>query len=740
MEFASKITWGTRLGPLDCSRKRIVISCADRGLDDERDAIALVVERLGMLVSCQEHRRAEPSSRRLSFDAMVLLLRGCRVSESEPGATSVLTRSGVGFAAGLDGDDLACQTFDELMTVAHDAEIARVIALRSGFPRSRLPGFTTPLCFWTNVVKEAVDGVLRDGMRPIIEAAAAIYPNNETFAQYRSQFVSGRLEVRGRQSTSVSEDDHARLQYERCKLHGIPVFAFCIQMDAPVPESVSSTSSWRNELLGCQAANGLDDLRSKASSVLTQWLLSHGPPIGPAGESTSPSRADEHRAIDRRTIITLGAGIIGMLFIAAMNHASGVGIYFTALEPPVPSGEKPEPEVPVPYPRPGSTKFIDEAPSRDEMDPLDRILGELGTTGSGGGLDRLLRRGRKRFWTDPPGEGHTESEGSSPQSPIKKEEEDREPHDGGMISPGSQPGASGSNQSGSPGAPEPPPQEEEDQSERKAMAPRHIDCDVYENLDDGDSEGQSLIAGCSVSPSALLHLEVEASSSGHCRGIDAIGIMWGLDCGGFHILGWSLDPALCSDPGGWMGGVIKEIDFSQGSEVSIEELFCPDGPDRTWSIDWSPDPAEGSTANEHGPDSVIFGVLESKDDSTDVLVSAVHVSGVREFTVRNVDLGSDFVFVLHTKDPAADPNGCLDALSRTAIVTPNASNDPASDDSRKDSEAEDEPYDGFRFSSGAESEAVSEADWLTIPVPGWCEEPAVELQRAAAIVFTGEHE
>lgn len=72
----------------------------------------------------------------------------------------------------------------ELITVFYDGDRATWLATAAGVPKARIPSFTTPLLFWSKVVEEARHGLLRGGIRPIIESAAEMYPNNPTFADF----------------------------------------------------------------------------------------------------------------------------------------------------------------------------------------------------------------------------------------------------------------------------------------------------------------------------------------------------------------------------------------------------------------------------------------------------------------------------------------------------------------------------------------------------------------------------
>ena len=73
-----------------------------------------------------------------------------------------------------------------LSEIFHDPEQAVHLLAAAGFPRARIPRFTTPQAFWSRSLEEARNGVLPGGIRPILEQAAAMYPYNPEFAAYRA--------------------------------------------------------------------------------------------------------------------------------------------------------------------------------------------------------------------------------------------------------------------------------------------------------------------------------------------------------------------------------------------------------------------------------------------------------------------------------------------------------------------------------------------------------------------------
>ncbi len=113
---------------------------------------------------------------------------GVRLSSSDP----LLAR---------DDHEWEDRALDEVARVVTDPEQAVELAVRAGFPESRLPRFTTALGFWARVVREARYGVLPHGALGIIEAARRDYPNNEKLVSLTSRlvehFVCGALVLAG---------------------------------------------------------------------------------------------------------------------------------------------------------------------------------------------------------------------------------------------------------------------------------------------------------------------------------------------------------------------------------------------------------------------------------------------------------------------------------------------------------------------------------------------------------------
>lgn len=85
---------------------------------------------------------------------------------------------------GSSAPDREARALRELTRVFNERDEAVHHARNAGFPESRTPAFNTPLQFWNKVAEEARNGVLPNGMVPIIELANQMYPNNPIFADY----------------------------------------------------------------------------------------------------------------------------------------------------------------------------------------------------------------------------------------------------------------------------------------------------------------------------------------------------------------------------------------------------------------------------------------------------------------------------------------------------------------------------------------------------------------------------
>jgi len=64
---------------------------------------------------------------------------------------------------------------------------ARFIIERLGFPREKIPEFESPLSFWSEVARQARDGVLPGGLQAIVDYVAKMAPRHPVFARYRSR-------------------------------------------------------------------------------------------------------------------------------------------------------------------------------------------------------------------------------------------------------------------------------------------------------------------------------------------------------------------------------------------------------------------------------------------------------------------------------------------------------------------------------------------------------------------------
>lgn len=69
----------------------------------------------------------------------------------------------------------------ELARVFHDRDQAVLLLQRSSFPTPLIPEFRTSLSFWTSVAETARNGALPNGIRPILDEAAKLYPSNALF-------------------------------------------------------------------------------------------------------------------------------------------------------------------------------------------------------------------------------------------------------------------------------------------------------------------------------------------------------------------------------------------------------------------------------------------------------------------------------------------------------------------------------------------------------------------------------
>ncbi len=79
------------------------------------------------------------------------------------------------------------EVFWEIARVFCDRDRAVFLVMSGGFPRSMVPAFTTPLLFWAKVLEEAQNGALPEGLQPMLDKAAAMYPGNPIFSRSRRE-------------------------------------------------------------------------------------------------------------------------------------------------------------------------------------------------------------------------------------------------------------------------------------------------------------------------------------------------------------------------------------------------------------------------------------------------------------------------------------------------------------------------------------------------------------------------
>lgn len=103
-------------------------------------------------------------------------------SRSERDDERPVSADGGGDRVVQEGEDRA---LEELTKVFQDRDLAMLLLARVSFPAPRIPSATTSLVFWNQVAGEARNGVLPGGIRPILAAAAEMYPNNPVFVRYR---------------------------------------------------------------------------------------------------------------------------------------------------------------------------------------------------------------------------------------------------------------------------------------------------------------------------------------------------------------------------------------------------------------------------------------------------------------------------------------------------------------------------------------------------------------------------
>lgn len=93
----------------------------------------------------------------------------------------LVTPGGLSASGGVVGESML---IEELARVLWDPEKATLFALLAGFPPSHMPLFRSPLAFWTQVVAEAVSGIIEGGVAPLVSIAAKQYPGNVIFRHW----------------------------------------------------------------------------------------------------------------------------------------------------------------------------------------------------------------------------------------------------------------------------------------------------------------------------------------------------------------------------------------------------------------------------------------------------------------------------------------------------------------------------------------------------------------------------
>jgi len=85
----------------------------------------------------------------------------------------------------MNGDAITEQRIvDALAEAFADEGMAREVVKRAGFPPAQTPVFRVPLVFWSKVVTDARNGVIRGGVRAIVEEAVELAPHNGVLQRY----------------------------------------------------------------------------------------------------------------------------------------------------------------------------------------------------------------------------------------------------------------------------------------------------------------------------------------------------------------------------------------------------------------------------------------------------------------------------------------------------------------------------------------------------------------------------
>ncbi|MEM9456667.1 MAG: effector-associated domain EAD1-containing protein [Myxococcota bacterium] len=133
------------------------------------------------------------------------------ICASRYGSSSDLCRAGTDHRADLAPSTgsanaegrLESRAIEELARVFYEREPAMDLMRRTSFPKTLMPAFETSNVFWGRIVERARAGALR-GVRPILEAAATVYPNNPLFEPF-----SGRDETARASAQTFSHRDEA---------------------------------------------------------------------------------------------------------------------------------------------------------------------------------------------------------------------------------------------------------------------------------------------------------------------------------------------------------------------------------------------------------------------------------------------------------------------------------------------------------------------------------------------------
>ncbi len=132
-------------------------------------------------------------------------------SSSVAGSYSEDDRSATGGSGEVSGEaDWEERILEELTKVIYDGEQAVLLASRAGLPKPMMPAFKTPILFWTQVVEGARAGMLRGGVRPIVESAAWMFPGNRVFAEFHRQHSRTPVAFVSHQQPEVPRDDGRR--------------------------------------------------------------------------------------------------------------------------------------------------------------------------------------------------------------------------------------------------------------------------------------------------------------------------------------------------------------------------------------------------------------------------------------------------------------------------------------------------------------------------------------------------